>query len=71
MTVRNLRWRFYKKTGGPRGIGLNCKDYQPGCMVCDSYQYLRDHGRFPTFEEVRAISDAHMGNPPPPEGSTP
>jgi hypothetical protein len=63
MSVRRLRRRFYRKTGGPRGIGNRCKDYGPGCIVCESYRHLDQHGRFPTFEEARAISDAILRNP--------
>jgi hypothetical protein len=53
MKVRKLRWRFYKKRGGPRQIGNRCKDYEPGCIVCDAYRVYDQTGRFPTFEELR------------------
>lgn len=64
MKLRNLRWRFYRKTGGPRGIGSRCTAYFAGCIVCESYRYLDEHGRFPTWEQARAISDEILGNPP-------
>jgi hypothetical protein len=64
MKVTKLRWRFYRKTGGPRGWGNRCKDYGPGCMRCEMYRYLDEHGRFPTWDQARAISDAILGNPP-------
>lgn len=71
MKLRKLRWRFYRKTGGPRGIGLR-HPYEAGCIGCESYRFLDQHGRFPTFDEVLAISDAILGNPPPiPQGDTP
>lgn len=54
-SVRRLRSRFYKKRGGPRGIGNCCSDYCAGCIVCESYKYLREHGRFPSFKEVNPI----------------
>lgn len=57
MNTRRLRGRFYRKTGGPRGIGGRCKVYCAGCIVCESYRYLERHGRFPTFEEVGPIAD--------------
>ena len=64
MKVRRLRWRFYRKTGGPRGVGLRCKDYGPGCMICESYRFFDEHGRFPSFDEVAPICDEILGNPP-------
>lgn len=64
MSIRRLRWRFYRKTGGPRGVGNRCKDYAPGCIGCESYRFLNCFGRFPSFDEVVAISDAIHGNPP-------
>lgn len=69
MKLKRLRWRFYRKTGGPRGIGNRCKDYGPGCLVCESYRFYDQHGRFPSFDEVRPISDAILGNPT--QGATP
>lgn len=64
MKVRQLRLRFYRKTGGPRQIGHRCKDYCPGCIVCESYRFLDQHGRFPSFGEVRPICDAARTWPP-------
>ncbi len=58
MKVRNIRKRFYRKQGGPRGIGLRCKDYAAGCIVCDSYRFYDRFGRFPSYEEVRATQPA-------------
>jgi hypothetical protein len=60
--VTKLRWRFYKKKGGPRGLGHRCSEYFAGCIVCDSYRYLDRHGRFPTFDEVCALSRAIFDN---------
>ena len=57
MEVRKLRKRFYKKTGGPKGIGNRCKEYVEGCIVCESYRYFDQHGRFPLFDEVSQIID--------------
>lgn len=62
MNIRRLRMRFYRKTGGPRHIGLRCKAYGPGCLVCESYRFLDEHGRFPSSDEVIAISDEVLGN---------
>jgi hypothetical protein len=62
--VRHLRWRFYRKAGGPRGIGNRCGDYGPGCIVCESYRFLSRYGRFPSFDEVGPICDVVNGNPP-------
>ena len=60
MKVRLLRWRYYKKTGGPRGWGNRCPDYGPGCHRCEMYRFLADHGRFPTWDErVAYVDDAH------------
>lgn len=57
MRVRDLRWRFYKKHGGPRGVGHRCTAYFPGCIVCEAYRFLDQHGRFPSFAEVSPICD--------------
>ena len=57
MKVQRLRRRFYRKTGGPRQIGHRCREYFPGCIVCESYRFLDQHGRFPTFDEVTPICD--------------
>jgi hypothetical protein len=57
MKVKSLRQRFYRKTGGPRQIGHRCKAHFPGCIVCESYRFLDEHGRFPTFDEVAPICD--------------
>lgn len=51
MTLRKLRYRFYRKTGGPR-MGNRCNDFAAGCLVCESYRFLDLHGRFPSFDEV-------------------
>lgn len=58
MNIRRLRLRTYRKTGGPRQIGHRCKVYCAGCIVCESYRFLDQHGRFPSFNEVRPICDA-------------
>lgn len=59
MNARRLRKRFYRKSGGPRAIGLRCKVYCAGCIVCDSYRFLDERGRFPyTFDEAAEFSDA-------------
>ena len=60
MNLRRLRYRFYKKRGGPRGIGNNCKEFAPGCIVCQSYRHLRERGRFPTYEEMWLICEDAM-----------
>lgn len=52
MKVRRLRWRFYRKKGGPPGLGRRCKSYCPDCYVCESYRFFDSTGRFPSFEEV-------------------
>lgn len=54
MKVRNLRWRFYQKKGGPRQIGNRCSVYCRGCICCDSYMFFYTRGRFGSFDEVRA-----------------
>lgn len=57
--VRKLRWRFYRKTGGPRGIGNRCKLYA-GCIVCESYRIYDATGRFPSFDEASDATDAYF-----------
>lgn len=57
MNVRKLRWRFYKKKGGGRNIGLRCKDYCSGCIVCESWKFRDEHGRFPSYEEIDPICE--------------
>lgn len=57
MKVKKQRWRFYKKKGGGRGIGLRCKEYSPGCICCESYKFYDEHGRFPTLDEVFPIAE--------------
>lgn len=58
MKARNLRRRFYRKRGGPyRTVGLRCKDYCAGCIVCDFYRFNDERGRFPrSFEEAYQFS---------------
>lgn len=51
MNIRRLRWRFYKKTGGPRGWGNRCSDYGPGCALCERYRFMDDFGRWPTKDD--------------------
>jgi hypothetical protein len=64
MKVRKLRNRFYRKTGGPRGWGNRCKEYGPGCSLCEMYRFLDDHGRFPTEGERYAyIAEASQSFP--------
>lgn len=63
MKLRSLKWRFYRKTGGPRELGHRCKDFCGGCIVCESYRYLDQHGGFPSFEEAADICDVVHGNP--------
>ncbi len=53
MKARKLRWRFYKKKGGPRGIGNRCAVYLSGCIVCESYRLFYETGRFPAFYEIK------------------
>lgn len=62
MKVRKQRWRFYRKKGGPyRSIGLRCKgEQEPCCIVCASYAYLELHGRFPSFDTARAMTQEAM-----------
>lgn len=60
MKVRNIRWRFYRKAGGPREIGNRCKEYAEGCIICDAWKFYDERGRFPSFDEVRAQIDAGM-----------
>jgi hypothetical protein len=34
-------------------IGKRCKDFTWHCIVCESYRFLDDNGRFPhSFDEV-------------------
>lgn len=61
MKVRQQRWRFYRKKGGPRGIGLRCKGEQyMGCIICASYAHLDEHGKFPDFDTAHAITQEVM-----------
>jgi hypothetical protein len=57
MNIRKLRWRFYKKTGGPRGWGNRCKEYCAGCILCELYRIYDNTGRFPTGEEARIAAN--------------
>lgn len=52
MKVRNLRRRVYRKKGGPPNIGLRCKDFEGGCIVCQCYRYFDENGGFPSFEQA-------------------
>jgi len=38
-------------------LGNRCSAYFAGCIVCESYKHLDEHGRFPTFDEACAICD--------------
>jgi hypothetical protein len=62
--VRRLRWRSFRKTGGPIGLGPRCHNYAAGCLSCEMYRHLDEYGRFPTWDEAQAICDAILGNPP-------
>ena len=58
MKTRKLRSRFYRKSGGGRHIGRRCKAYMAGCIVCDSYRFLDETGRFPRgFDEAAEFSE--------------
>lgn len=58
MKVRHLKRRSYRKTGGGPNFGLRCKDYCAGCLLCDSFRFLDENGRFPRYyDEAQAFSD--------------
>jgi hypothetical protein len=59
MKVRSLRWRFYRKAGGPRGLGNRCGVYYPTCILCESYRLYIESGRFPTYEEAASVAGDH------------
>lgn len=62
--LRNLRWRFYRKTGGPRNVGNRCKTYCPGCIVCATYRLFYLTGGFPTWQQAhRESQDQAEANP--------
>ena len=46
-----MKVRKLKK--GWTNVGKRCKDFAWGCIICESYKFLDDKGRFPhTFDEV-------------------
>jgi hypothetical protein len=58
MNIRSQRWKFYKKKGGLRNIGHRCSEYAGGCIVCESYKFYDEHGKFPTYDEVHEQMEA-------------
>ena len=53
MNLRKLRRRVYRKSGGGPNIGNRCKDFEPGCIICQSWKFKDDFGRFPrSFDEL-------------------
>lgn len=64
MKVRKNRWRFYRKTGGPRQIGNRCKMYGAGCIVCEAYRLYDATGTFPTFDVAHYACREVMKNIP-------
>lgn len=57
MKIRHLRRRVYRKKGGGPHIGLRCKVYCEGCIVCDSWRYRDTYGRFPSLVQAWAWQD--------------
>ena len=49
MKIRQRRNYLYLMRGGPH----RCKEYYPGCLNCEYFKFLGEHGRFPKYEEVR------------------
>jgi hypothetical protein len=48
MKVKSLKHRLLVSN-----IGKRCKDFTWHCIVCESYRFLDDNGRFPhSFDEV-------------------
>jgi hypothetical protein len=56
MKQKQIR-RYKMRVQQTSRIGLRCKAYQAGCIVCDSYRFFDESGRFPySFEEANAFS---------------
>ncbi len=53
MKVRE-RKKYLKRTLNP--LGRRCPGYHPGCMICQSYRYFDEHGRFPSFEDADCLA---------------
>lgn len=52
-SIRSVRRRQYPKRGGGINVGNRCKEYAPGCPVCESWRFLDLHGRFPyNYDEL-------------------
>lgn len=49
MKVRQ-RKKYLSRTLNP--LGRRCPGFHPGCMICQSYRYFDEHGRFPSFDEA-------------------
>lgn len=62
MKVRKLhKHPKVPKTGGGPNFGLRCKEYCPGCVVCEGWRFYDQHGRFPySYEEIRPIQQEVM-----------
>jgi len=53
MRLRKRR-RYLNRTHNP--LGRRCPGFHPGCMICQSYRYFDQHGRFPTFDEASDLA---------------
>jgi hypothetical protein len=55
MKVRSLKHRHLFTN-----VGKRCKDFQWGCIICESYKFLDLRGRFPnSFDEVYEWAQPH------------
>lgn len=53
MKVRK-RKKYLNRTLNP--LGRRCPGFHPGCMICQSYRYFDEHGRFPSFDEADCLA---------------
>lgn len=44
------RKKYLSRTLNP--LGRRCTGFHAGCMVCQSYRYFDESGRFPSFDEA-------------------
>lgn len=62
MKIRKLRWHYYRKQGGPKGIENRCKEYATGCLICACWKFYDENGRFPTWFEASEANHKAMSD---------
>lgn len=55
MNIRTIKHKRMPKRGGGPNFGRRCKEYLPGCPICDAFAFKDGAGRFPrSWDELLA-----------------